>query len=73
MRGHMKAERAKLGLTAKEVAGAIGVHENALLRWENGKSEPLGENLISLSRLYGVSPEYLIEQTSDPHRKVVAK
>lgn len=72
MRGHMKAERARRGLTAKEVAQSIGVHENALLKWENGKSEPLGENLIELSKFYQVSPEYLMEQTSDPHKKVVA-
>ena len=73
MRGHMRAERARVGLTAKEVAKAIGVHENALLRWENGLTEPLGDNLIKLSKLYMVSPEYLMEQTKDPHQKVVAK
>lgn len=73
MRGHMRAERAKLGLSAKEVANSIGVHENALLRWEEGASEPLGSNLIALSKFYGVSPEYLLEETSDPHKKVVAR
>lgn len=71
MRGHMKAERAKLGLSAKEVAGSIGVHENALLRWEEGTAEPLGGNLVALSKFYGVSPEYLIDETNDPHKKVV--
>lgn len=72
MRGHMKSERAKLGMSAKEVASSIGVHENALLRWEEGTAEPLGGNLISLAKFYGVSPEYLLEQTSSPHAKVVA-
>lgn len=72
MRGNMKAERVRLGLSAADVARRIGVHENALLRWENGEAEPLGSNLINLSKLYGVSPEYLLEQTTDKHEKVVA-
>lgn len=72
MRGNMRAERARLGLTATEVAEKVGVHVNALLRWEKGESEPLGENLVTLAKLYGCSPEYLLEQTNDPHGKAVA-
>lgn len=71
MRGNMKAERARLGLSAKDVASTLGVHENALLRWEKGEVEPLGSNLLGLSELYGCSPEYLLEQTDNPHEKVV--
>lgn len=63
MRYNMKAERSRMGLSAKEVAKRIGVHENALLRWENGDSEPLGSNLIALSEFYSCSPEYLLELT----------
>lgn len=72
MRGNMKAERARLGLTLAEVASQLGVHENAVLRWENGQSEPLGSNIVKLSELYGCSPEYLLEQTDKRHGKVVA-
>lgn len=73
MRSNMKAERIRNGLTAKEAAKLIGVHENALLRWESGESEPLGSNLLSLSALYGCSPEYLIEQTEGRHSKAIAR
>lgn len=45
---------------------------NTLLKWEKDEAEPLGENLLSLAKLYGCSPEYLLEQTSDPHGKAVA-
>lgn len=72
MRGNMRAERVRRGLSANQVADEIGVHVNALLRWESGKTEPLGENIIKLSKLYGVSPEYLLEQTTEPNAKVVA-
>lgn len=69
----MKAERIRRGMSAVEVADKIGVHVNALLRWENGTTEPMGENLIRLSKLYDVSPEYLLEQTTKPNGKVVAR
>lgn len=59
MRGNMKAERARVGLTAEEVAKKIGVHPNAVLRWENEEAEPLCTNLIKLAKLYGCSPDYL--------------
>lgn len=72
VRGNMKAERVRAGLTIEEVAAHIGVHPNALTRWENGRAEPLGGNLVKLAELYGCSPEYLLEQTDDKHGKAVA-
>lgn len=72
MRGNMCAERKRRGLKASEVANAVGVHPNALLRWESGAAEPMGSNLIKLSKLYGCSPEYLLEQTDDPRGVAIA-
>lgn len=63
MRGNMKAERARAGLTAEKVAKQIGVHPNALLRWENDEAEPLCTNLIKLANLYDCSPDYLLGLT----------
>ena len=59
-------------LTAEEAAERIGVHPNALLRWERGESDPMGSNLIALARLYGCSPEHLME-TSDRYAEPVIK
>ena len=73
MRGNMKAERARLGMTADEVAQKIDVHMNSLLRWESGDTEPVLDNLEKLSKLYGCSVEYLLGQTSERNGKVVAK
>lgn len=72
MRKNMKAERARKGMTVRQVAVAIGVHENAVRRWETGEAEPMGSNLICLSRLYGCSPEYLLEQTNEPNSVAVS-
>ena len=73
MRGNMKAERARLGLSAKEVAQRIGVHPNSLLRWESGEAEPVLDNLEKLSALYGCTVEYLLGQTSKRNGRVVAR
>lgn len=72
MRKNMKAERARKSMSARQVALAIGVHENAVMRWESGEAEPLGSNLVKLSKLYECSPEYLLEQTDDPHAAIIA-
>lgn len=65
MRKNMKAERARIGMSAKQVAEKIEVHENALLRWENGDAEPMGENLVRLAKLYGCSADYLLDMTDE--------
>lgn len=72
MRGNMKAERARYGWSASEVAERIGVHCNSVLSWENGESEPVAENLQKLARLYGCSIEYLLEQTNDRTAAAIA-
>lgn len=71
VRGNMRIERIRNNFTANDAAECIGVHVNALLRWERGEVEPLAENLVSLSKLYGCSPEYLLEQTDEPHGKAI--
>lgn len=73
MRRNMKAERARNNMTVQEVATAIGVHANAVSRWESGESEPTASNLIALCRLYKVTPEYLLEMTDKPDGVAVAK
>ena len=65
MRYNMRAERVRKGLTVKEVAHEIGVHENAVTRWENGEAEPLGTNLVKMAKLYGCAPDYLLDLTEE--------
>ena len=63
MRWNMRAERARCGLSEREVAKRLGCHANQVSRWENGLAMPSGENLIKLSRLYGCKPDYLLDNS----------
>ena len=65
MRKNMRAERARLGLTADEVATKVGVSHNQIYRWESGQQEPTSMKLLSLARLYKCSPDYLMGLTDD--------
>lgn len=73
MRGNMRAERARRGLSEKEVAEEIGVHANQVSRWEQGTQEPSGSNLLKLSSFYECSPDYLLDLTSERKKKAVAR
>ena len=72
MRHNMRAERARAGMSVSKVAEAIGVHPNAVARWESGQAEPTASNLIALSALYNCTPEYLLDMTDNPHGVAVA-
>ena len=65
MRRNMKVERVKHGYTQEELGKLIGVHKNAISRWETGETDPTSSNLVALCSLYGCSPEYLLDMTDD--------
>lgn len=65
MRGNMMAERARRGLTRKQVADVIGVSEQSIYRWEKGDKFPGGDKLLALADFYGVEPGYLTKSTPD--------
>lgn len=59
------ALRKKNGLSQQAVAEALQVSRQAISRWEVGTSVPTIENLSLLSKLYGVSTDYLINTESE--------
>lgn len=63
MRGNLKAERVRLGLTAEEAAKGIGISVSTLRSWEQGEKEPQALNLINAAKFYGRDPEYLLAIT----------
>ncbi len=71
-RRNMRAERARNGLTMQQVADALHVHMNAVVRWENGSCEPRASHLVALCRLYGCTPEYLLDMTDERNGRAVA-
>ena len=69
MRGNLKAERIRRGLTAEEAAKEIGISVSTLRSWEQGAKEPQALNLINAAKFYECDPEYLLAIT-DSHAEV---
>lgn len=56
----LTALRKENGLSQTELAERLDVTRQAISRWETGTSAPSTDNLISLSRLYGVGLDDLL-------------
>ena len=55
--------RKKNGLSQQELAQMMELSRQAISRWESGGVSPGTDNLKFLSRLYGVTVDYLIDDT----------
>lgn len=53
-------------LSQEALAEKLGVSRQAISKWERGESAPDTENLIALSRIYGVSIDELLGNNSQP-------
>lgn len=62
---HLKEVRKSAGLSQKEVAIHIGVKQNTYSYWENGKSRMNSESLAKLAKLFGVTTDYLLNDTQN--------
>lgn len=63
--------RKEKGLTLQQVADAIGVGNNTISRYENGKREPKLETWIKLAVFFGVSVSYLQGLDEDEERESI--
>lgn len=57
--------RKSAGLSQEEAAEKIGVSRQAISRWEQGMALPDAFNLATISRVFGVSIDYLINDDGD--------
>ena len=57
----LQALRKARGWSQEELATQINVSRQALSKWESGASVPDTENVVALSRLFGVSTDYLLQ------------
>lgn len=55
--------RKKAGLTQAELAETLNVSRQSISKWEMGIATPDIENILALSKLFGVSVDYLINET----------
>lgn len=56
----VRARRNQLGLTQDQVSRLVSVSRVAITKWENGTTQPEGENLYSLSKALNCDIEWLL-------------
>lgn len=64
---HLRKEK---GMTQLELAEAVEVSRQAVSKWESGSALPSTEKLRSLSELYGVSADYLLNDRKQEVEKI---
>lgn len=52
--------RKQSGLSQEETAGRLHISRQALSRWENGTAQPAANNIVEISKLFGVTTDYLL-------------
>ena len=58
----LRRHRQNCQMTQEFVAEAVGVSRQAVSKWENGTSDPSTTNLLTLCKLYGITPEELLRR-----------
>jgi transcriptional regulator with XRE-family HTH domain len=62
----IKELREKNSMTLEEVGNSLQVHKTTIMRWENGQTEKIKLPMLeALSKLFKVSPDYLITGKKD--------
>lgn len=51
----IKSLRKKKGLSQAQIALKLGITQGAVSQWEIGKTEPSSDQLLALSKIFGVS------------------
>ncbi len=72
MKFHEKlvALRKQNGYTQEQLAEQLGVSRQAVSRWESGETTPEMSLLAKLSKIYGVSADYLINDEVQTERDI---
>ncbi len=68
----LQALRKKQGWTQEELAAKITVSRQALSKWESGAAIPDTENVLQISKLFGVSTDYLLNDEYDSDNDIPA-
>ncbi len=63
---NLKRLRGKFGMTQKQLAKELNMSQQAIAKWETGKSEPSHEMTIRLSEFFGVTLDELLGNEKPP-------
>lgn len=64
--------RRQEGFSQEDLAGRLNVSRQAVSRWEQGETLPDAPNLLQISRLFGVSTDYLLCDEFESDRDIPA-
>ena len=64
--------RKQSGLSQEELAEKLEVSRQAVSRWEVGSAQPDASNVLQLSKLFGVTADYLLNDNYESDRDVPA-
>ena len=56
----LKELRAERGLSQMELSSATGISLSAIAKWELGKTEPSASALVTLSKFFGETVDFLL-------------
>lgn len=65
--------RKKNGFSQEELAEKLGVTRQAVSKWESRQSTPDPENIIELSKIFGVSTDYLLIGKEESQSNIINK
>lgn len=56
----LKELRVERGLSQMELSSATGISQSAIAKWELGKTEPSASALVTLSKFFGETVDFLL-------------
>ncbi len=56
----IKELRQNKGLSQMQLANKLNISQSAIAKWELGKTEPTASALISLSKFFGETTDYIL-------------
>lgn len=65
---HLKSLRESLGMTQEEFGKSVGVAKSTYNNYETGIRDPKSDFWIAVAEKYGVTIDYLMGFSNDPHR-----
>ena len=63
-------ERKKNGWSQEELAEKLGVSRQSVSKWEGAQSVPDMQRILEMSRIFGVSCDYLLKEELEPEESV---
>ena len=69
---NLKRLRLLLGLRQKDFGEALGLNQQTYAGYENGNRDPPSDFWISVAEKYGVTVDYLLGLSDDPHKASVS-